>query len=79
MKVFGIGLQKTGTTTLGVCLKEFGYKHMSYNHDAIVSFKKWNYQGLRAITERYDSFEDEPWAHAFRLLLAWGIQTPSLS
>ena len=44
---------------------------MSYNHDAIVSFKEGNYQELRAITERYDSFEDEPWAHAFCLLLAW--------
>ncbi len=71
MKVFGIGLQKTGTSTLGICLKKLGYSLISYNHEAIVSYKNGKLHELRAITEKYDSFEDEPWAHAFASLLSW--------
>ncbi len=31
MKVFGIGLNKTGTTTLGLCLQHWGFRHKSYD------------------------------------------------
>lgn len=71
MKIFGIGLQKTGTSTLGVCLKKMGYQHISYNDNAISYFREANFQKLQSLIERYDSFEDEPWAHAFHYLYSW--------
>ena len=43
MKVVGIGLQKTGTTTLGTCLKHLGYKHLSYDHKAVFSLRNGDY------------------------------------
>ena len=40
MKVFGIGLNKTGTKTLGVCFNQFGYKHKSVNKQSFELYKK---------------------------------------
>lgn len=66
MKVFGIGLQKTGTTTLGACLKQFGYKHLSYDHDSISLLRKGDYELLFEKIDDYDSFEDQPWASLYK-------------
>ncbi len=71
MKIFGIGLQKTGTTTLAVCLHKLGYRHMSYNHKAIFALRDNRMDALRAITQKFDSFDDEPWAHSYRSLYEW--------
>ena len=71
MKIFGIGLQKTGTTTLGSCLKILGYKHMTYNNEAIVMLREKKLVDLHSIIRKYDSFEDEPWAHSYKHLYSW--------
>jgi len=62
MKVLGVGLHKTGTTTLGTCLKHFGLKHQAWSREG---FGKWidnRHEELLEIAEQYDSFEDFPWA-----------------
>ena len=35
-KVFGIGLPKTGTTSLGYCMRRFGFKHRTFDMDLAV-------------------------------------------
>jgi len=67
IKVFGIGLQKTGTTTLGLYLKSLGYKHKSYDNEAIWMLRKNKENKLKKIIQQYESFEDEPWAHLYKL------------
>ena len=62
MKVLGVGLHKTGTTTLGACLKHFGLKHQAWTDEG---FGKWvdnRHEELLEIAKQYDSFEDFPWA-----------------
>lgn len=67
-KVFGIGLNKTGTTTLGACLKQMGYKHQSHSE----AYARMHYDGriseLMAVARKYDSFEDWPWPLMFKEL-----------
>lgn len=61
MKVVGIGLNKTGTTTLGVCLRQWGFRHASWNRQA---FDLWMHSRHRELLDwvaDYDSFEDYPW------------------
>ncbi len=60
-KVFGIGLNKTGTKTLGACFKQFGYSHKSVDKQAFELYKKGDLNGLFNIIDKYDSFEDWPW------------------
>ncbi len=61
-KVFCIGFNKTGTTSLGKSLQMLGYRHSSYNK------KVWRkYYGNNEIvkilkyTAKFDSFDDLPW------------------
>jgi len=61
MKVFGIGLNKTGTKTLGVCFNELGYLHKSVDKQAFELYKKGDLNGLFNIIDDYESFEDWPW------------------
>ena len=39
-KVFGIGLPKTGTTSLGYCFRRFGFKHRTFDMDLAVQVKR---------------------------------------
>ncbi len=66
-KVFGVGLQKTGTTTLGSCLTALGYKHKTYDRSALWHVRKNRTKDLIKIMNRYDSFDDEPWARIYKL------------
>lgn len=61
MKVVGIGLNKTGTSTLGFCMRQWGYKHISYDKAAFDLWRDRNYEELLQMIGRYDSFEDWPW------------------
>ncbi|CAL1240417.1 sulfotransferase family protein [Candidatus Methylocalor cossyra] len=66
MKIVGVGLNKTGTTTLGVCLKYWGLKHLSCHAEA---FEAWRRKDLDEVLEwvaRHDSFEDWPWPMLYR-------------
>ncbi len=62
MKVLGIGLNKTGTTTLGTCLKEFGLHHHSWTREGFKLWMENRHDELLKIADDYDSFEDFPWA-----------------
>lgn len=60
-KVLGVGWAKTGTTSLGTCLKSFGYRHITMRTELIDSLVKNNHKKLFKIAHCYDSFEDWPW------------------
>ena len=61
MKVLGVGLNKTGTTTLGACLHHWGLKHTSCHREAFNLWRNDNYEEILTIAEEFDSFEDWPW------------------
>lgn len=68
-KLFGIGWNKTGTTTLGLCAEVLGYKHKSLDLDLLRDmYEKKNIQ--RAIVEarKYNFFEDWPWPLLYKEL-----------
>jgi sulfotransferase family protein len=70
-KVFGIGFQKTGTTSLAKALALLGYKVTGPNgvHDRRIR------DNVRAMVgkllKKYDAFQDNPWPVLFRELDAW--------
>ena len=68
MKIFGIGLNKTGTKTLGFCFKFFGYKNTSFNFDDLVHFHNGHIDFLLNKIKGYDSCEDWPWPLLFKNL-----------
>src|SRR5665213_1532883 len=67
-KVFGIGLNKTGTKTLGSCLIALGYRHQSYSGKALDYYLGGNTRSLLGWTDNYDSFEDWPWPLIWKAL-----------
>lgn len=64
-KVFGVGLPKTGTTTLGAMLRRLGYNHAPYDRQLILRYLEGDRSALAVAIERYDSFEDWPWPLAY--------------
>ena len=66
MKVIGIGLNKTGTKTLGRHLKNFGLKHKTYDLEAFEAYRRGEIDALLDMMEDYDSFEDWPWPLMYR-------------
>lgn len=60
-KVVGIGLPKTGTTSLGYCLRRFGFKHQTYDMDLAVKVKRNHVDEVLTEAEKHESFEDWPW------------------
>lgn len=69
MKIFGIGLNKTGTTTLGACLQGLGYRHMSCRRDLLVKYRHGDLDPIFSVTDAFDSFDDWPWPLLYRELL----------
>ncbi|MEM9381172.1 MAG: sulfotransferase [Planctomycetota bacterium] len=71
-KVVGIGLNKTGTKTLGAYLSRWGYRNRSYDSDTTSEspsfrlFTGGRTDELLDEMERYDSFEDWPWPLLYR-------------
>ncbi|HNX69324.1 MAG TPA: sulfotransferase [Candidatus Omnitrophota bacterium] len=62
MKIFGIGLNKTGTKTLARCLRTLGYRHTSGSEvhlEEVVAHDSWT--NLFTTIDRYDSFDDIPY------------------
>jgi hypothetical protein len=68
LKVVGIGLNKTGTTSLGECLSYWGLKHISCNQEAFNLWRNGNYTSLMEWVGKYDSFEDWPWPLIYKLI-----------
>jgi len=67
-KVVGVGLPKTGTTTLGYCFRRFGFKHRTFDMDLAVQLKRNNFGPVLKEAERYETFEDWPWFEIYREL-----------
>lgn len=67
-KVFGIGLPKTGTTSLGYCFRRLGYKHRSFDMDLAAQVKRNQLENVLAEAERHEAFEDWPWFSIYREL-----------
>lgn len=68
MKVFGVGLNRTGTTSLGWCMKHLGRRHRSCSFDALKALKAGDTEAVFRMTDQYDSFEDWPWPLMYPLL-----------
>jgi hypothetical protein len=68
MKVFGIGLNKTGTTTLGVCLEKLGYRTEGFDETLIKHVKNGNLKPVYKVTDEYDAFQDWPWPLIYQKL-----------
>lgn len=68
MKVFGIGFPKTGTTTLGHCLRHLGFKHFFWNRAFATKVLQGNTDEALHISEQFDSFEDLPWPRLYKLM-----------
>jgi hypothetical protein len=68
MKVFGIGLDKTGAITFGVCFKTLGMRHAPYDRRPVYRFAAGDLGPAFALADHYDSFEDLAWLLIFREL-----------
>ena len=60
-KVFVVGLNKTGTSSLGQTMRDLGRRHLSYSPLAIRAFNDGDVETLDAIMRCFDSFDDKPW------------------
>ncbi|WP_299106678.1 sulfotransferase [uncultured Winogradskyella sp.] len=61
-KIFCIGYNKTGTTTLGKSLKMLGYKHSSFDRKIYRKYYlKSKYNKIIDYTSKFESFDDLPW------------------
>src|SRR5262245_21298932 len=67
-KIVGIGLPKTGTTTLGYCFRRFGLKHRTYDMDLALQVKRNQLDRALKEAEKYEAFEDWPWFSIYREL-----------
>lgn len=65
-KVFGIGWAKTGTTTLGECLRTLGYRHQSQRLDLVRDVGEGNLEMVTSVAAESESFEDWPWLLLYR-------------
>lgn len=61
MKVIGIGMNKTGTTTLGVCLETLGFSHTSHNLEMLQYVREGKLSPVFDYVRDYDALEDWPW------------------
>jgi len=57
-KVFGIGLHRTGTTSLGLALQQLGYRTHAH---ADAHSREEAKRKARELCEEYDALEDVPW------------------
>ena len=66
-KVFGVGLQKTGTTSLGKALQLLGYTVVESEIDREPLYRG-DMQALFACFDTYDAAEDNPWSILYKEL-----------
>jgi hypothetical protein len=67
-RVFGIGLPKTGTTTLGTCLEHLGYRVKGFDIDALASVTKEDYSAAIERLTGFNACRDLPWFMIYKLL-----------
>jgi len=66
MKIVGVGLNKTGTSTLKACCHYWGLKHATYDLEAFELYRERKWDRLNGLMDKYDSFENWPWALMYR-------------
>jgi len=61
-KVFCVGYNKTGTTSVGKAIAKLGYRHTSFNMKVWTKYYE-NNQIVKALqyATKFDSFDDLPW------------------
>ena len=70
-KVFCVGLNKTGTTSLGRALEHLGARHLGWSADGERFIHVWAEDYLEIlfeIADKYDVIEDLPWAIMYKEL-----------
>src|SRR6056297_1638044 len=67
-KVFGIGLNKTGTTTLGVCLNKLGYNVKDCDLKLLKYSDQKKMDPIYDTVKKYDGFQDWPWPLLYKEL-----------
>ncbi|MGI9245044.1 MAG: sulfotransferase [Verrucomicrobiales bacterium] len=67
-KIFGIGLNKTGTKTMAHYFRVWGFRNQSFDLQAFRDYQNGNWEKLFSLAERSDTFEDWPWPLMFREL-----------
>ena len=68
-KIFGTGLNKTGTTTLGQCWKIPGYRTTSGNKGLLKDVMLRNhFTHVYETASQFDLFEDWPWPLIYKEL-----------
>lgn len=65
-KVVGVGWAKTGTTSLGLCLKSLGYDHTSMHRGLVRDWAQGDMSRLLPLMRKLESFEDWPWPLLYR-------------
>ena len=57
-KVFGLGLSRTGTTSLGTALNQLGINTIHYPHDAVTQRELELRSGVLSILNKYQGIVD---------------------
>ena len=65
-KVFCVGFQKTGTTTMMHALTELGYRVTGPNHVRDKDIARKLGKLTTELSHRYDAFQDNPWPLVYR-------------
>lgn len=69
MKVFCVGLGKTGTSTFAECMSRLGFLHRTGPGPyGLLQWRAGNSDALLDLAERYDSLDDYPWPFLYREL-----------
>ena len=68
MKIFGIGLNKTGTTTLDHCAQLLGYKVKGCDRGLLKDFHDGDFRRFDSVISSHDVFQDWPWPLMYKYL-----------
>ncbi|RMF36202.1 MAG: hypothetical protein D6754_11830 [Alphaproteobacteria bacterium] len=65
-RVFGIGLNKTGTSTLRAALRKLGYRHFGHSAALVRAYARRDWAAIFEVADAHESFEDWPWPLVWR-------------
>ena len=80
MKVFNIGLWKTGTKSFGVAMGVLGYKVHSHfwpielrleGEEGDFKLSQDQINEIKNVSTRFDAFSDSPWLNIYKYLYEW--------
>ncbi len=60
-KVFGLGLNKTGTTTLRIALERLGYQSGGHQGKLMQAYRRGQIDRILDYAQGFDCFDDWPW------------------